>query len=1114
MSLGLALLLAEAVAVYGLVFATHAARDRFTLTPYFALLGVLAATLRWTTDAGLMYQAGPFTFVVGSVVFFTAILFGVFLLYIFDGVQAAQIGIYIVVAVSIVSPLVAVLFRLQLAEMGADAGQIILSSARVYVASTAAMVFDFLFIAILWEFLSARGGRIPFFVRISLCLLSTFWLDTAVFTVGAFLGEDEFAGILKGNLVSRAALTLLVAPPLTGYVMWVQKYQRHEFAPRSVMAILYRSARRELDLLVAHRELKERKQIEDELRRRDRILESLAFAAENFLNRGRDTIGLAEVLRSLGTAADVSRVYICRNSRTGNGPLTMTQQYTWVSLAQAERTNPAPWEAAPYRKAGFLRWEQSLGSGEAIAGDVKTFPRDEQHALLARGVASVLALPVFVAGEWWGFIGLDECERTRVWPRSEVDALRTAAGTLGAAIQRTRTEEALNESKERLDLALGGGDLGLWDWDIENDCVVFNERWASMLGYELRDIAPTSRSWEELIHPDDMPRVRAAMRANLKGDADSFEYEMRMRARDGAWRWILNKGKVVARDGNGRARRATGTHLDITRLKETEEALRFSQEMFRLMYEESPMGLVLCGLDGNFVQANRAFLHIVGYTEEEIHQFTYFSISPRNREVEEAEVYRSMQLTGRYGPYEFAYLHKGGERVPVLVNGCLVTGAGGKQYIWSIVEDISERKAAERAIAEARRYQREIETRIEETLLRGRPPADLSGVEVAAVNMPTEHMDGDFADFVRLNARCFDVIAGDVMGKGIMAALVSAGAKSHFLRALSAQLAATDRDNYPAPATLVSAVHQGITRQLIDLDCFLTLCYARFDLDAGRVTYVDCGHTKTIRFRVPSDEWTLLEGDNVPIGFLESESYQERSTDLRPGDLYFFYSDGLTETRNGEGSMFGVERLIDTLKLHASLDAAALTRKVVDIVRQFSGSDTHADDQTCVAVKILHEDPAADGAAEQLEIAASVDELVAARTFLQGYLKRRQSVLGDPEEFSRVVLAFVEALSNIIKHACAETLRKPIRLEFRSSPNRLSIGINHGGLQFRPRSTPLPDPKTRKESGYGLYIMNRCFTHIGYETLQGGDQCVTLVKHFDGVKPPPAPDTGPAPQPR
>jgi PAS domain S-box-containing protein len=87
-----------------------------------------------------------------------------------------------------------------------------------------------------------------------------------------------------------------------------------------------------------------------------------------------------------------------------------------------------------------------------------------------------------------------------------------------------------------------------------------------MLGYRLEEIEPDVSSWERLVHPDDMPRVQEVLEAHLAGQTESYETEHRMKAKNGAWKWILDKGKVVERDSRNRPVRATGTHLDISEL--------------------------------------------------------------------------------------------------------------------------------------------------------------------------------------------------------------------------------------------------------------------------------------------------------------------------------------------------------------------------------------------------------------------------------------------------------------------------------------------------------------------------------------------------------------------
>jgi len=135
-------------------------------------------------------------------------------------------------------------------------------------------------------------------------------------------------------------------------------------------------------------------------------------------------------------------------------------------------------------------------------------------------------------------------------------------------LRAARAEAALRASEERLELALTGADAGLWDWDLSTGGVVRNRRAAEMLGYAPEELALTVEAWIALLHPDDLPPSRQAMRAHLKGETPQYVAEHRLRTKAGQWRWLVTRGRVVERDAAGRPVRVAGTHLDITAQKE------------------------------------------------------------------------------------------------------------------------------------------------------------------------------------------------------------------------------------------------------------------------------------------------------------------------------------------------------------------------------------------------------------------------------------------------------------------------------------------------------------------------------------------------------------------
>ncbi len=140
---------------------------------------------------------------------------------------------------------------------------------------------------------------------------------------------------------------------------------------------------------------------------------------------------------------------------------------------------------------------------------------------------------------------------------------------------------------------------------------------------------------------------------------------------------------------------------DISERKQVGEVLRESEDKYRAMFESSKVGMALCKMDGTLIECNQAYCGIIGYTKEEVLQLTYWDITPIEFKKYETRQLRSLEETGLYGPYEKEYIQKDGKRIPVLLNGAIVKGADGNDYIWSVVQDITERKNMEDALLQS-----------------------------------------------------------------------------------------------------------------------------------------------------------------------------------------------------------------------------------------------------------------------------------------------------------------------------------------------------------------------------------------------------------------------------
>jgi PAS domain S-box-containing protein len=144
----------------------------------------------------------------------------------------------------------------------------------------------------------------------------------------------------------------------------------------------------------------------------------------------------------------------------------------------------------------------------------------------------------------------------------------------------------LRSKREWLTLALEGGNLGLWEWNLVTGKAQYSKEWASMLGYHADDLIQDIATWESLIHPDDLPAVQAALQAHLAGHSTCYQMEHRLLNKAGVWCWMLARGKVMQRQDDGTPLLIAGTYLDISERKAMETSLRKSRKEMQLLNEQ------------------------------------------------------------------------------------------------------------------------------------------------------------------------------------------------------------------------------------------------------------------------------------------------------------------------------------------------------------------------------------------------------------------------------------------------------------------------------------------------------------------------------------------------
>jgi PAS domain S-box-containing protein len=434
------------------------------------------------------------------------------------------------------------------------------------------------------------------------------------------------------------------------------------------------------------RDISDRRRAETALRERVQAEALVAAVSSGLLAPALEEIDAA-IVSALGRVASffaADHAEIRELTQDGTRALCV---HAWDALP-----SPAP-ETLPWTRAHLnRRW---IRQSDELPED---FARE--RSLGARALAWH---PVRASGRLVG--GLSLLWRAHDPPVSEdsLEPLSVIGDAFFAVLRRKNTEEALRHSEQRLELALWGADLGLWDWNVLTGEVYYNRRWAEMIGYDIGEIQPHYGAWLDRVHPEDMTHIAQALQLHWQGRTPFYQVEHRLQDKSGEWKWILTSGRVVARDESGAPSRAAGTHLDVTERRRAEQALQ--ESLARLARTEAFSSVMVAhvGLDGRWLKVTPTFCNLLGYTEEEILSRTIQDLThPDELEADVRERQRLLDGQAKSFDIEKRLLRRDGSVVWVDVNCSVVLDAESRpvQFV-TYTRDITERKQTEEALRES-----------------------------------------------------------------------------------------------------------------------------------------------------------------------------------------------------------------------------------------------------------------------------------------------------------------------------------------------------------------------------------------------------------------------------
>ena len=258
-----------------------------------------------------------------------------------------------------------------------------------------------------------------------------------------------------------------------------------------------------------------------------------------------------------------------------------------------------------------------------------------------------------------------------------------------------------SDNEERLELVINATDVGVWDWQVQTGHLTFNQRWAEIIGYRVKDLQPMSfDTWADRVHPDDLSIAKERLKKHWDGEVELYEVEARMQHRLGHYVWILAAGKVVERDKDGKPQRMMGTHLDITERKEREREVYMASQLLQESQKIAKVGGWELNLETGLLYWTPETYRIHETTPEEFDPSVDAGVDyflPESRDRISQALDRAINHGESYD-LELETLTTKGNKIDVRTTCNVTMKDGAAIRLTGIFQDISEQKETQRKL--------------------------------------------------------------------------------------------------------------------------------------------------------------------------------------------------------------------------------------------------------------------------------------------------------------------------------------------------------------------------------------------------------------------------------
>lgn len=456
----------------------------------------------------------------------------------------------------------------------------------------------------------------------------------------------------------------------------------------------------------------------------------------------------------------------------------------------------------------------------------------------------------------------------------------------------------------------------------------------SRFGYQADEFLTGKVMFRDLVYFEDTPRTLKEIQEYTDQGVETYNQYYRIVTKQGEIRWIEDRTSVYEDKVSG-LRYHQGIVIDVHDKKLIEEKLKKSEERHRRIVETAAEGFLL--LDSSFVivDLNLAYERLVGTPREEL-------LGRKPEEI--VSLYRAHcrnpddVAAGSFTQQEFEceLTKEDGQQIPVLIHASpLLSGKEELLGITAFITDISSHKRALKLAAE-----------VQKGLLPLEAPV-VDGLEIAGTSIPCDEVGGDYYDYFPVSGQeqGVAVAIGDITGHGVDAALLMSSARSYL------KVCALQSGN---PEEVVTSLNQHLVSDMYDSGRFMSMFYLVIKRDRNSCEWVRAGHDPAILYDPDHDTFSELKGPGLALGIDPDFAYRTQySNGLNRGQIIALATDGIWESANDHGEMFGKERLQKIIRRCAASSADQILQEIMKAHEEFMAQAIIQDDLTMILIKVI-----------------------------------------------------------------------------------------------------------------------------------------------------------------